>query len=264
MNYFVPLHKNFKYIMNATSNLSLHHVRSVGAVVRDGYLLYTSNFKRLFRASWVYALLYALAFAWMTSRIIYDVLPLIVISQYPSLEVRWTASTADWVLVALYCLAFVITALLLAAVAIKACDDHRTTDAIQRPDHWWGVLPTKTVPCLLRPLRSKSYADTTFFKGLRYFGLLFATLLLTGIITSLLTFFCELPGFIIGTANIKAYTGAAMGDPLGMPDYLNTLTFVAFTIAGFIQAYVHLVTIFPLYYACGTIAQREQLKKKFQ
>ena len=155
-------------------------------------------------------------------------------------------------------------ALLLAAVAIKACDDHRTTDAIQRPDHWWGVLPTKTVPCLLRPLRSKSYADTTFFKGLRYFGLLFATLLLTGIITSLLTFFCELPGFIIGTANIKAYTGAAMGDPLGMPDYLNTLTFVAFTIAGFIQAYVHLVTIFPLYYACGTIAQREQLKKKFQ
>ena len=171
--------------MNATSNLSLHHVRSVGAVVRDGYLLYTSNFKRLFRASWIYALLYALAFAWMTSRIIYDVLPLIVISQYPSLEVRWTASTADWILVAIYCLAFVITALLLAAVAIKACDDHRTTDAIQRPDHWWGVLPNKTVPCLLRPLRSKSYAHTTFFKGLRYFGLLFATLLLTGIITML-------------------------------------------------------------------------------
>ena len=111
--------------MNATSNLSLHHVRSVGAVVRDGYLLYTSNFKRLFRASWIYALLYALAFAWMTSRIIYDVLPLIVISQYPSLEVRWTASTADWILVAIYCLAFVITALLLAAVAIKATISNR-------------------------------------------------------------------------------------------------------------------------------------------
>jgi hypothetical protein len=250
--------------MNATNDLSLHHVRSVGAVIRDGYLLYTSNFKRIFRGSWPYALLYALAFAWMTSRIIYDVLPLIVMSHYPSLEVRWTATTGDWILEAVYCLAFVIAALLLAACAVKVCDEHRTTDAIQRPAHWWGLMPNHTIPCLLRPLRSKQYAQCSFFRGLSYFGLLFATVLLTGIITSLLTFFCELPGIIIGVANIKAYAGAAMGDPLGLPDYLNTLTFVAFTIAGFIQAYVHLVTIFPLYYACGTVAQREQLKKKFQ
>ena len=250
--------------MSETSELSLNRIRSVGAVIRDGYLLYTSNFKRLFRGSWPYALLYGLAFAWMTSRIIYDILPLIVMSRYPSLEVHWTADIFDWLLVAVYCLSFVIAALLLAACGIKACDEHRTTDAIQRPAHWWGLLPTQTVPSLLRPLRSKRYAQCTFFRGLSYFGLLFATLLLTGIITSLLTFFCELPGFIIGVANVKAYAGAAMGDPLGLPDYLHTLTFVAFAIAGFIQAYVHLVTIFPLYYACGTIAQREQVKKKFQ
>ena len=62
-------------------------------------------------------------------------------------------------------------------------------------------------------------------------------------------------------ANIKAYTGAAMGDPLGMPDYLPTLTFIAFTIAGFVQAYVHLVTLFPFYYAYGSIETLIKEKK---
>ena len=100
-----------------------------------------------------------------------------------------------------------------------------------------------------------------FTTGLRYIGTLFVTLLITTIITALITLFCELPAFIIGTANIQAYMGAAMGDPLGMPDYRPTLTFIAFTIAGFVQAYVHLVTLFPFYYAYGSIETLIKEKK---
>ena len=61
---------------------------------------------------------------------------------------------------------------------------------------------------------------------------------------------------------MKAYAGMFMGDELGMPDYLPTLTFVAFTIAGFIQAYVHLITVFPFYYAYGSIDTLEKERKR--
>ena len=100
-----------------------------------------------------------------------------------------------------------------------------------------------------------------FHRGPASSGILFATLLITMIITMLLTLFCEFPAFIIGTANIKAYMGAAMGDPLGMPEYQPTLTFIAFAIAGFVQAYVHLATLFPLYYAYGSIETLVKEKK---
>jgi hypothetical protein len=36
------------------------------------------------------------------------------------------------------------------------------------------------------------------------------------------------------------------------------MAFLAFFIAGFVQAYVHLYSIFPLYYAYGSIEQQEQ------
>ena len=65
-------------------------------------------------------------------------------------------------------------------------------------------------------------------------------------------------------ANIKAYTGAAMGDPLGMPDYLPRMTFAAFFIAGFVQAYVHLASIFPLYYAFGSANTIELERNKMK
>ena len=72
-----------------------------------------------------------------------------------------------------------------------------------------------------------------------------------------------MPGVIITIANVKAYIGALEGDPLGMPDYLPTLSFIAFTIAGFIQAFVHLWSVFPLYYTIDTIKQKEINKKKY-
>ena len=103
-----------------------------------------------------------------------------------------------------------------------------------------------------------------FRHGFRHFGTLFSTAFITMLFTVVLTFFCELPAIIIGIANIIAYSGAAAGDPLGMPDYLGKLTFAAFVIAGFIQAYVHLATVFPFYYFYGSTYTLEKEKERMK
>jgi hypothetical protein len=102
-----------------------------------------------------------------------------------------------------------------------------------------------------------------FFRNWRHWGFLIGTLILVFIIMTAATLLCCMPGVIITIANVKAYIGALEGDPLGMPDYLPTLSFIAFTIAGFIQAFVHLWSVFPLYYTIDTIKQKEINKKKY-
>lgn len=226
--------------MEKNNDLLLLRPRSIAAVVRDGYRLYMGNFRQLFRASWPMALLYALAFAWLMSNMVYYIIPLHVVGLWHAISFA----------------AFCLSALLLASYALAACREHKQSGSISRPKHWWGTWPP--LSALVWIIKSVRWGFTV----VRHWGMLFATLLVTAIITLLLTFFCELPGVIIGTANVKAYAGMFMGDELGMPDYLPTLTFVAFTIAGFIQAYVHLATIFPFYYAYGSIEQQRQERKQ--
>ena len=48
-----------------------------------------------------------------------------------------------------------------------------------------------------------------------------------------------------------------MGDPLSMPSYMGWMSFVVFTLSGFIQAYVLLAVLFPAYYMAGSIEQQE-------
>ena len=96
-----------------------------------------------------------------------------------------------------------------------------------------------------------------YSRGLRHWGLLFATVFVVCLFTGLLTLVCELPAVIMATANTMAYVGLATGDPLGMPENMVPLTYVVFFVAGFIQAYVHLSTLYPIYYAYGSIEQQE-------
>lgn len=232
--------------------------RSIAAIISDAYQLYTENFKQIFRASWPIAIIYALTFALATFLIIHDVLP-ITLAIFHISSVDWMAVlSVCWLAIAVIVL-FILAALLLASTAFGACKVHKATGEIPRPAHWWGQWPG------LWYLKMLWKAFIFFFNpGLRHFGTLFTTAFITMLFTMVLTFFCELPAIIIAIANIKAYTGQAAGDPLGMPDYLGTLTFIAFTIAGFIQAYVHLITVFPFYYAYGSINTLEKERKSIK
>jgi hypothetical protein len=152
---------------------------------------------------------------------------------------------------------FEIVAIIFASCGFKACYEHYTTGEIVRTKHWWGTFPMKTFFKLIIP------AICWFFRNWRHWGFLIGMMILVDILIYVITIFCGLPGSIMMLANIKAYTGAMMGDPLGMPDYLSTMSFVAFTIAGFIQAYVHLWSVFPFYYTITTVKQKEINKKKY-
>ena len=244
--------------MNKQEDLRLQKTRSIAAITQHAYQLYMGNFKRLFRASWPMAVIYALTFALATNLVIRDILPVfITLPEWG--DINWGALLQHcWQAIAAILL-FMAAQLLFASTAFWACRSHKQTAEIARTPHWWGAWPGLWYPKML--WKALVWLLKT---GWRHLGTLFATALITMFITVALTFFCELPAFIIGFANIRAYTGAAMGDPLGMPDYLPTMTFVAFVIAGFVQAYVHLVTVFPFYYAYGSIDTLEQERKRMK
>lgn len=306
--------------MEKTDELLLQKTRSIPAVISDGYRLYTGNFKRLFRASWIVALIYAVCFALMTSTLIGDVLSIVVTaSTFGQQVLQEEGLTLTYLKAGGSVLLFSVAMLALASYAFGACSEHRQTGLISRPVRWWGTFHLKpflrllvaavwvslvltvvaalfgaiiygvvsagivdslwksiaTIGLLIilagvagafllplaYPVTHFVVAGTLSWRppfggyslGLRHWSLLFVTLLVTAIVTCLLTFICELPAFVIGTANAKAYAGEAMGDPLGLPDNMALMAFVAFLVAGFVQAYVHLYSIFPLYYAYGSI-----------
>ncbi len=224
--------------MKTKEDLMFQKTRSIASIFYDAYQLYTENFKQLFRASWPIAVIYALVFALATFLFISDLLP-IAVSLPAFSDINWGALFVASCLTLAAQFLFILAALLLASTAFWACRAHKATGSVPRP-------------CFL------------FRPGLRHFGTLFATFFITLLFTAVLTLFCELPAIIIGIANIKAYAGAAAGDPLGMPDYMGKLTFAAFVIAGFIQAYVHLITVFPFYYAYGSIDTLEKERKRIK
>ena len=57
--------------------------------------------------------------------------------------------------------------------------------------------------------------------------------------------------------------GYLTGDPYNMPSYIGWLAAAVFLIIGFIQAYIVLSFLFPLYYMYGAIDTHEKEKKNF-
>jgi hypothetical protein len=64
-------------------------------------------------------------------------------------------------------------------------------------------------------------------------------------------------------AGNEANMGLLAGDPNGLPSYIGWMSAIVFLLIGFIQAYVLLSFLFPLYYMYGAIEAHEQEKNKF-
>ena len=245
----LPLHLISDKEMEKKDELRLWKIRSTAGVVSDGYRLYASKFRLLLRSSWLAAILYGLAFAWLMSTLIYHVLPLGVAAWIYGWEaIDWHSQTPALCKIAASMLTFLFTALLMASYGLHGCRCYGRTGQFPRAPHWWGALPPlKSLSLLLKGFK------WLFPRGLRHLGLLLVVGITTGIVTSVLTVVCEFPAFIIAIANIEAYAGLTLGDELIMPPYLPWLTFGIFTLAGFVQAYVHLYTVFPPCYAYTSI-----------
>ena len=78
----------------------------------------------------------------------------------------------------------------------------------------------------------------------------------------MLTLFTSLPTIIMMAANWESQIGFLNGDPTGMPEYVKWLSVVAFLLAGFLQAYVWLTAICPLYLARTSIILQEKERQE--
>ena len=311
--------------MENKQDLLLLRPRSLAAVVSDGYRLYMSTFRSLFRSSWPVAIVYALCFALFMGNVVNIVIPMQMTIQsagQPALPPSFYLSVGAAV-------PYLLAVPLLAAQAVGIFREHSATGDVGRPKRWYGRLCPgaflrllvagvwlfllgvviglffsftatailslgivgslwKSVASLvllailvllavalciplyytvMRALLSEGKVRlgppvAGYGRGLRHRGLLFATVQVVYIFTGHLTQVCELPAVIMAGANALAYVGLANGDPLGMPESIVPLTYCVFFIAGFIQAYVHLSMLYPVYYAYGSIEQQEAERRE--
>lgn len=98
--------------------------------------------------------------------------------------------------------------------------------------------------------------------GWRHWGYLFMIMLLCCIIIAIINLIVDLPGAIVSLAMSLDAAGTMLGDPSGLPGYLDILTFCTFAISNFITVYVFVWYVCVVYYAYGHIEAKEKAKKE--
>lgn len=96
--------------------------------------------------------------------------------------------------------------------------------------------------------------------GMRHWGYIFLTLLLTTICLSVILLIITLPLIILMTAYNLSMQGMAQGDESGMPGYLNILAYFISVVTYFIIYIMGIFVLFVIYYIYGSIETKEQKK----
>ncbi|MCR4808406.1 MAG: hypothetical protein K5896_00930 [Prevotella sp.] len=220
------------------NELSLNRPRSFQAVLSDGLRLYASHIWCLVRSSWVQAIVYALAVGFSMAYFFTYLLPLMMghRSLMPELAI-WGATFVVYILAAL---------LLSTAGAVAPLQQHSKTDAITAPSKWWGRWPWKL------SLRSIIRLPQMLWTVMRHQpGVFVSVSLILLLLVLVATLAFMLPAVVMAIADTEVAAGKAAGDAVEMPENLFQMNFITFTICGLLQAYIHLATLFPLYYLWG-------------
>ena len=101
-------------------------------------------------------------------------------------------------------------------------------------------------------------------KAASHWGSLFLVFFVSILLIQLASVVILMPSFILNLANQTAQRGLLMGDPLGMPSYMTTLTFITVMLCSFIHFYVGQMLFVHNYYAYGAIETREIEKTKIE
>lgn len=275
-------------------------VRSSRGCISAGYRLYTGRFKHIFRYSWVAALIYALfcsvggAMMIMVPRLMpitAAILILVeclfasygfsVLKQHQTLgnilrPAKWFSIDTHIFIRTIKCWLCLLVIYLIAGViigglafaAVKFLSLYTVIGAT--------ALGALVIMCLLLPLayitmRYILNDGISFWKqlttgygvGMRRWGFIFIVVLVAAIVEVLLLTLLSLPAIILSLANTQSMFGVAMGDPYALPSYMPALAAGTFLIIGFLQAYVMLSVLFPVYYMYGSIDAQEQEKQDF-
>lgn len=135
----------------------------------------------------------------------------------------------------------------------------------------WPAMALETLAVIVylylsnRILHKRSFLEKTEKASaagwMRHLGMVLLVGIVCLFIVAILTLFTSLPSIIMMAANWESQMGVMNGDPLGMPSYVMWLSIGAFLLAGFLQAYIWLTTICPMYLAKTSIVLQEQERK---
>ena len=320
--------------MEKEQDLTLMKARSYRSVLADGYRLYNENFRKLFKASWILAIVYALccgAFGTLTAIKVPE-LTLALMQQLSSMQGFFAETAKTYALT----IAGIIGLLLLAIAAMSMASatilnklkEHKDTGTISTPPYWLTTSPALMgrslkgvfltilvliIPMLLfigmvaitesvkpqalighlttfivalcivciiivilvqplmyvlmkyvmeAPCKYWKTLSANFGCGMRHWGSLFLVFFLSMLLVQLIGLVIMLPSHILSYANQQAHMGLLIGDPLGMPSYMSTLTFATFTLCSFIEFYVSQVMLVHNYYIYGSIDTKEQEREQ--
>lgn len=322
--------------MEKQDDLTLMKPRGYRRVLMAGFRLYTGNFRRLFKASWQMALLYALscgALGTLTAIKIPE-LTLALQQQLASMQGVMMETLREYALTGLALLALsvlsIATLSLASAPILSKLKEHKETGTITTPPHWLtasphlmgrslkgvfftvlvmlipvvvfivflilaemmnqgiiirhlmttiGALSLWMIICLLfylplfhvlmkyvmeAPCGYWRTLASNYPTGLHHWGLLFLVFFISALFVLLVTMVVTLPSTILNFANQQAHLGLLMGDALGMPSYIVSLTFGTTALCSFIQFYVSQVTLVHNYYVYGSIETREKERTENQ
>ena len=188
-------------------------VRSSQACIREGYQLYSANFRKIFRATWWLAIGFALLTA------VAQALPVLISP------------------------ALLLPASILAIVAVGV---------------WLAAAKWR-----LKKLQMLPPVTLRYGSWLIHSGKLLLVSIVCLVIVAALALLTTLPAVILITANWQSQVGMLYGDPSGMPENVKWLSIAVFAIAGFIQAYVWLTMVLPMYLVKISMYKQDKEKEEF-
>ena len=259
---------------------------SLGAL-KAGYKLYMDNFMKLLKRSWVTALIYALTVGAYTTAyannlgfiatcilsLPYFIMVIAMMSQGYSIlkehqetgniqsSKRWFGGFEFKLFTRLLIFLLAMIPLFLTSTVI-ICAMAWLTMPLGKTLGILTCLTTATIISLfILPLCYGEYKYVLnketkisavfgkyYKKGIGHFPIIFGTLFLSSICIAIITTFLQLPQIILMISNTLALQNMMTGDIVIMPDYMVWLEPFVFSISGFIQGYLHLFMLYPLYY----------------
>ena len=213
--------------------------RSYRGVITAGLRLYTGSFRRIFKGTWLFTLIFVLLAAAMGALLTTHLLP-VGLQMLALPEYKWLIAQEHLPLIGIVALLFVASIVVMILI-------WRATGRRMNLFH-----------SMRRMLKAAG----------RHWLLTLLILVAGAIVLIPVCLFVSLPVIILTTASIQAQAGTLMGDPLGMPSYIMWLATGTWLLAAFLQVYILLSLLFIGYYAYGSVEtqqrEREQQKLSIQ
>lgn len=287
--------------MDAIKQAQLKKSRSYTACIAEAYRMFFNNIKLIFRHTWIFTLVCAFTIALYSSLYIgsvlddegqlvrYDVLLSLILMLCANVAfgarvmMLLNGQTMKWntIRCAKATLLGIIMAFILSLIiGITAYTIGGTSLAKPENANIFAmsiiaitvVFALMSLPLVFVVMRyfmdNGSRLHKIFFAsyktGLRHWGFIFTTCLLTFLLVTACNILVSMPTLIILTANSLSVAGVKLiGDPSGLPSSFYAMRFITIMVTSFISLYIYTFTVFVYYFIYGSIDTRESEKKEY-